>query len=78
WRQVARENGVGEIHLVAVQFYGIVDPRDWGYDAAAEFPPHTFIGAENRLTRPIDITNPEFRGGLVDYRKVVAQSISRP
>lgn len=77
WRDVAREHGIGEIHLVAVQFYGIVDPRDWGFDAAVEFPPHTFLGSENRVTHHVDMINPEFRGGMADYRKVIAQSISR-
>ncbi|MBB6187494.1 glycoside hydrolase family 99-like domain-containing protein [Rhodanobacter sp. MP7CTX1] len=77
WREVAREHGIGELHLVAVQFYGIVDPRDWGFDAAVEFPPHTFIGSENRVHRHLEMTNPHFRGGLVDYRKVIAQSIGR-
>ncbi|WP_045761017.1 glycosyltransferase WbsX family protein [Xanthomonas albilineans] len=77
WREVAREHGIGEIHLVAVQFYGIVDPYEWGYDAAVEFPPHTFIGADNSFTQHVDFINSEFRGGLVDYRKVIAQSIGR-
>lgn len=77
WRDVARRNGIGEIHLVAVQFYGIVDPRDWGFDAAVEFPPHTFIGPENRVDRHVEMINPEFRGGMVDYRKVIAQSLGR-
>jgi hypothetical protein len=77
WREVARQDGIEELHLVAVQFYGITDPRVFGFDAAVEFPPHTFAGSENRYTGDIHITNPEFAGGLIDYRKVIAQSVAR-
>lgn len=77
WRETAEAHGLPGLHLVAVQFYGITAPGDWGYDAAVEFPPHTFIGQENRSNRRFDFLNPDFTGGLVDYRKVVAQSMSR-
>lgn len=77
WREIARQSGLEGLHLVAVQFYGITDPRVYGFDAAVEFPPHTFAGSENRYTGDIHITNPEFTGGLIDYRKVIAQSVGR-
>lgn len=45
WRNWCRENGVGEIHLVAV-CHGEVYPRmplnEVGFDAYAAFPPHGF------------------------------------
>ncbi len=45
WRKWCRENGVGEIHLVAV-CHGEVYPRmplhEVGFDAYAAFPPHGF------------------------------------
>ena len=30
-----------DLHLAAVQSFGIDDPRTYGFDAAVEFPPHT-------------------------------------
>ncbi|MCY9872548.1 glycoside hydrolase family 99-like domain-containing protein [Vibrio barjaei] len=78
WRELAREAGFPDLHLCAVQFYGIDDPTQFGFDAAVEFPPHTFIGPENRPSESIDISNPNFTGGIVDYRKVLSQAINKP
>lgn len=45
WRNWARKNGIGELHLVAVS-HGEVFPHtplnDIGFDAYAAFPPHSF------------------------------------
>lgn len=49
WRQWCRDNGIGEIHLAYTQSFEHVDPRNYGFDAAIEFPP-------NR-SRPPDLTN---------------------
>lgn len=78
WRKVALENGLKGLHLCTVQFYGITDPRTLGFDAAVEFPPHTFIGPENQPDEFPQLTNPTFEGGIIDYRKILADAISRP
>ncbi len=77
WREVARDHGIPELHLCAVQFYGIEDPRVWGFDAAVEFPPHTFIGPENKPDKFPELINDKFVGGMIDYRKIIAQSMER-
>ncbi|MDN8045312.1 glycosyltransferase WbsX family protein [Burkholderia vietnamiensis] len=77
WREIARKHGIPDLHLCAVQFYGIEDPRVWGFDAAVEFPPHTFIGPENRPDKFPQLLNEKFVGGLIDYRKIIAQSMER-
>ncbi|MHB8872543.1 MAG: glycosyltransferase WbsX family protein [Myxococcaceae bacterium] len=77
WRRVAKQEGF-ELHLCAVQFYGITDPKPWGFDAAIEFPPHGFIGPENRPDEVPAFSNPRFAGGLVDYPKVVSQALKKP
>ncbi len=78
WRQVAKDNGIGDIHLCAVQFYGVTDPRPWGFDAAVEFPPHGFLPPENRPDVIPPMSNPRFAGGVVDYQKVVSQALKKP
>ncbi|HJQ85268.1 MAG TPA: glycoside hydrolase family 99-like domain-containing protein [Candidatus Binatia bacterium] len=77
WRRIAREAGFPDLHLCAVQFYGITDPRPWGFDAAIEFPPHQFIGPENRPDAIPAFTNPRFAGGVVDYQKIASQALRR-
>ena len=77
WRKIAKDAGFTDLHLCAVQFYGIDDPRPWGFDAAVEFPPHKFLGPENRCNAHLNFKNPNFQGGISDYRKIVAQSLSR-
>ena len=52
WRKVAREAGVGDLYLAAVQSFDAAwdaDPRPWGFDAAVEFPPH---GLSAPMARP--------------------------
>lgn len=75
WREEAKKAGFEDIHLCAVQFYGIDDPTQWGFDSAIEFPPHKFITPENKPTQMPHFTNPDFVGGVVDYPKVVAQGV---
>lgn len=77
WREIAEQAGFPGLHLCAVQFYGIDDPSVYGFDAAVEFPPHKYIGSENRPDHSVQITNPDFRGGIVDYRKIVRQSLNK-
>ncbi len=77
WRRLAEENGLPGLHLCAVQFYGLSDPREWGCDAAVEFPPHTFIEPENAPTTLPEITNDKFVGHLSDYARIIARSIER-
>ena len=41
WREIAADELGVDLHLAAVQSFGISDPRPYGFDAAVEFPPHT-------------------------------------
>lgn len=41
WRSIARDRLGTDLHLAAVQSFGIGDPRPYGFDSAVEFPPHT-------------------------------------
>lgn len=77
WRAAAEKFGLAGLHLVVVDFYDISDPREVGVDAMVEFPPHKFNGPQN-LPKPVPtITNNEFSGGMVDYVKMIAQSVNR-
>jgi GT2 family glycosyltransferase/glycosyltransferase involved in cell wall biosynthesis len=75
WRAEAKKMGIGEVYLVAVQSFGITDPRPFGFDAAIEFPPHPFGHTPNILHDMVShkkmpqITNPQFNGGIFDYQQ---------
>jgi len=77
WRSIAMSEGFPDLHLCAVQFWGIKDPRGFGFDAAVEFPPHHYIGPENVPDQMPQVTSPRFRGTILDYQKVVAQALQR-
>ena len=78
WRKRACELGLNGIHIACVDFYDINTPDEVGADSLVEFPPHKFIGPKNQPDKFPVLLNKNFSGGIVDYRKVVIQSINKP
>lgn len=76
WRETCRAHGVPEIHLVAAQTFGLIDPTPLGFDAAVEFPPHGIAG--HRLDHEVVGLDPAFEGKIHDYRDAVDCSLHRP
>lgn len=78
-REAARKLGLGELHLLAVDFYvGEKQIKDWGFDGAVEFPPHQFYDRELLVdTLPGKILNPDFKGHLIDYRKMILRATKK-
>ncbi len=76
WRRVCANEGVGEIHLCAVQSFGIDDPRQYGFDAAVEFPPHTARALIDPPSFPG--IGHDFEGYLEDYPTIVENQLLRP
>jgi GT2 family glycosyltransferase len=68
WRDVCRREGLGEIHLVRADTFEdarrCTPPRDQGFDAAVEFPPHA---AHAPLAQPPQPLRPGFSGIVYDY-----------
>lgn len=77
WRELARNRGIGELHLIAAETEFGLDPREYGFDAVAEFPP---VGANTlssaQLIPPPKI-NPEFRGRLMSYPRAMKKYLRR-
>jgi len=72
WRKICVKEGIGGIHLVAAQTFGISDPRKYGFDAAVEFPPHGLNVPD--ISPHIPTLNPEFSGKIYGYEDVVKAS----
>jgi hypothetical protein len=65
WREEMKNAGLGEIYLCIMQSYGNIDPRPYGFDGAAEFPPHRMT--VDKMDAQIAKINPNFSGRVCDY-----------
>jgi GT2 family glycosyltransferase len=72
WRQVCRDESVGEIYLAMVESFGGAtasrSPLEYGCDAAVQFPPH---GRGERSSNAKRALNPDFKGAIYDYQSSV-------
>ena len=78
WRQICREEGIGDIYLAQVESFELASaeaaPERYGCDAAVEFPPQGM--AEPRpVTAPL--LNPDFQGAVADYRDIAVRYATR-
>jgi GT2 family glycosyltransferase len=77
WRNVCREEGLGEIYLAMVGSFEHAscrdDPADLGFDAIIEFPPH---GTPAPMDPP-GRSNPNFEGVVHNYREIVLKYTER-
>lgn len=72
WRTWCRENGVGEIFLAYPQSFESVDPANYGFDAAIEFPPNNTAPPE--VSNLVPNRNGDFSGHIYDWSVFVERS----
>lgn len=72
WRDWCSANGVGEIYLAYTQSFEKQDPREFGFDAAIEFPPNRIKATKIELG--ISYFQKPFDGKAYDWRKLLALS----
>jgi glycosyltransferase involved in cell wall biosynthesis len=69
WRTWCRDYGIGEIYLAYTQSFDTVNPTNYGFDAAIEFPPNNMAPPiVNNKVKPL--TN-EFDGTIHDWQHFV-------
>lgn len=80
WREYCINCGIGELYLVAAQCFEVTDPRKYGFDALVEFPPHHLAVGAPTINHDLQIINPGYQGGVVDYSYVVgkARQVKKP
>lgn len=76
WRDEMRKLGFDGIYLIAVQAGAVSDPRPYGFDAAAEFPPNGL--RPKPITDRMQISNPHFAGKVIDYVEARDTALARP
>lgn len=77
WRTAAREQGLGELYLIASETRPNLDPGGIGFDAVAEFPPvgsNTLASAQ--LLPPRGLSQ-RFRGRLMSYPRTARRYMRR-
>jgi hypothetical protein len=78
WRDICRSEGIGEIYLALVESHDLVhkniDPSIYGCDASVEFPP---LNMAEQTAPSGELANPDFSGGVADYRKTLLSYCAR-
>jgi hypothetical protein len=74
WRQICREEGIGEIYLAGVRSFLDMTTEALGLDALVQFPP-LLTETPNLAGNPQLEVPASFRGFIFDYRKLVDISL---
>ncbi len=72
WREYCRNNGIGEIYIIAVKENGI--EKDWlaeGYDAVTEFHPGTLYENCVNISNNLNYVRNDFAGEVFSYPDIV-------
>jgi lipopolysaccharide biosynthesis protein/glycosyltransferase involved in cell wall biosynthesis len=77
WRDYCRQMGLGNPYLVAAQVFEDLDPREFGFDAAVQFPPNT-PGLRTDLRSQFQPLNPGFTGLIHSYADLIRLTLERP
>jgi glycosyltransferase involved in cell wall biosynthesis len=64
WRDWCKNNGIGDIYIAYTQSFEAVDPNEYGFDAAIEFPPNNSSPPD--LTDKVVAMNEKFKGKAYD------------
>lgn len=75
WREIAKNNGLEQIHVCMVQSFGLINPNDYGCDSAVEFPPHGVVASE--ISKEISTLDAEFSGNIYNYNEVIERALQK-
>ena len=74
WRDWCIKNGIGEIYLAYTQSFEMVDPAEYGFDAAIEFPPNN--SSPPNITDNVVPLSQDFDCNVYDWRVFTERSES--
>lgn len=76
WRQHFKSRGIGDPYMLMAQAFGDDDPRTYGMDAAAGFPPHKFGWDLPSIAGTLKLLDPGFRGKVVSYEAMAEAAMA--
>lgn len=72
WRQICRDENIGEIHISLVQSFAQIFEDNYGADSATEFPPHKVNMSPNICVNDdIESRKFDFTGNIYNYELTV-------
>ncbi len=78
WRRRFRENHGEDPVFVMAQSFDDIDPRDYGFDGAIEFPPHKLAKRATTISGSLDYLDPDFTGSVFAFEDIVRVSLEEP
>uniref|UniRef100_I2Q7R8 Lipopolysaccharide biosynthesis protein n=1 Tax=Desulfovibrio sp. U5L TaxID=596152 RepID=I2Q7R8_9BACT len=76
WRDVCREKGEAAPYFVMVQSFANHDPHKYGFDAAAQFPPHLAHDPQGFDKTTIEGISPLFCGHVIAYEEMARKTLA--
>lgn len=77
WRNFLIAEGVGDPYLVMAQVFDDNDPRPYGLDAAAGFPPHNSTWMARNERAHLHLLDSGFEGHVRSYAEVAADALAK-
>ncbi len=78
WRALFRDLCNEDPILVMGQGFDAIDPREFGFDAAIEFPPHKLTASLPKINDSLEWLDMEAETHVVSYPDTVAVSLAEP
>ncbi|WP_439551046.1 glycoside hydrolase family 99-like domain-containing protein [Falsiroseomonas sp.] len=78
WRQRFRDDHGEDPVFVMAQSFDDIDPREVGFDAAIEFPPHKVTKRAMPISASLDYLDPDFTGTVFSYDDIARVSLEEP
>jgi lipopolysaccharide biosynthesis protein len=75
WRKYFMDRGLGDPYVVMPQAFGDNDPRKYGMDAAAGFPPHPY-GWDLPPVQDLVLLDPSFYGRVMSYDALIDAALA--
>lgn len=78
WRSFLKSEGIGDPYLVMAQVFGDNDPRPYGLDAAAGFPPHNTNWLDRNQRASLSLLDRSFQGHVASYDDTAVYALAKP